>query len=91
MNTKSIFENILLLDKRAILSFPSLKQFISFKAQLRVYKSRYNALAASLETDLESRSIQYNILPGLEGEYNVMVSLSNAQKNPSFTLLEVIE
>lgn len=89
ISTKSIFEDHLLLDKRVTLEFPSLAAFESFKAQLRVYKSRYNKIINGIAPEmLETRKIKLtHTQDKLTGKLVATVWLDEAPKDPPFAFI----
>jgi hypothetical protein len=94
VNSRQIFEDVLLLDKSITLSFPSTASLNSFKATLQKYKSRYNSRLKSLGMDqediLEGKSIVAEIL---EREPRILVhfSLGTRKVPKQYTIVEITE
>ncbi len=97
MNSRQIFEDILLLDQSVTLSFNSRNAFNSFRNSLHTVRQRINSKMRELgmEDVTEGKSIQANIITetpeGVQATFSLVARRKPAQTNYQIISIDSLE
>ena len=92
MTPKSIFEDVLLLDKTITLRLPSKGELDKLLTALRVCKSRYKKLTSNLGFDFDMKVIDATILANWGTDIDAKIHMREPiEKTISYIVLNITE